>query len=224
MRYLLFTSSILGIMSLPLPNRTFKRIFHPGQLLLILTALIYRGILAERLPGIGMLETLMLFSFSLSLISVKLKKENQLTIAFSSLISMLLVFMPMRFYHLPNLMPALRSPLFTLHVPLFFLAYAFLCRDYFRIFIGKIPSFHESTVLFGIGIISGGIWAQIAWGRFWSWDPKESWALITWLILIIGLHVHNPLLKKVIAVFSFLAMLFTFFGIAYLFKGLHSYL
>ncbi len=78
-----------------------------------------------------------------------------------------------------------------------------------------------------LGIITGSVWANSAWGRYWGWDPKETWSLITWFIYLLVLH--SRLLSgwrgKMFAVFSivgFLCVLFTYFGVNYL-PGLHSY-
>jgi cytochrome c-type biogenesis protein CcsB len=78
-----------------------------------------------------------------------------------------------------------------------------------------------------VGIISGSVWANSAWGRYWSWDPKETWSLITWLIYATMLHARIFLSwrGKIFAIFSivgFLAVLFTYFGVNLL-PGLHSY-
>ena len=77
-------------------------------------------------------------------------------------------------------------------------------------------------------LIFGAIWARYAWGSFWSWDPKETWALITWLVYTAYLHVHfvGKLKRKysaIIAVIGFLSTIFTFFGVNFLLSGLHSY-
>lgn len=79
-----------------------------------------------------------------------------------------------------------------------------------------------------MGIVSGSVWANEAWGSYWQWDPKETWSLITWLIYAIYLHVryvkgwHGVSLSW-FAVIGFLAVLFTYFGVNYLLSGLHSY-
>lgn len=78
-----------------------------------------------------------------------------------------------------------------------------------------------------IGIITGAIWADQAWGRYWGWDPKETWSLITWLVYATLLHARfmRGWTGKKIAVLScigFVAVLFTYFGVNYL-PGLHSY-
>ena len=82
--------------------------------------------------------------------------------------------------------------------------------------------------LLSMVIISGAIWAEQAWGAYWSWDPKETWSLITWLIYGACLHVRQTYgwrgrRSSVIAVIGFAAVLFTFFGVNYWLVGLHSY-
>ena len=77
-------------------------------------------------------------------------------------------------------------------------------------------------------IITGAIWANYAWGTYWSWDPKETWSLITWIIYAGYLHarlMYGWKGKRAawLAVFGFAAVLFTFFGVNYLLPGLHSY-
>ena len=77
-------------------------------------------------------------------------------------------------------------------------------------------------------IITGAIWANYAWGTYWSWDPKETWSLITWIIYAGYLHARLMYGWKGrraawMAVFGFVAVLFTFFGVNYFLPGLHSY-
>jgi len=77
-------------------------------------------------------------------------------------------------------------------------------------------------------IITGAIWANYAWGTYWSWDPKETWSLITWIIYAAYLHARLMYGWKGrraawMAVFGFVAVLFTFFGVNYFLPGLHSY-
>ncbi len=78
-----------------------------------------------------------------------------------------------------------------------------------------------------VGIISGSVWANSAWGRYWSWDPKETWSLITWFIYAVLLHARmmrgwNGKRISWLSILGFLAVLFTYFGVNYL-PGLHSY-
>jgi ABC-type uncharacterized transport system permease subunit len=76
---------------------------------------------------------------------------------------------------------------------------------------------------------TGAVWAETAWGRYWSWDPKETWSLITWFIYAALLHArlvkgwHGRRIAW-LAVLGFMAVLFTYFGVSFLLNGLHSYL
>ncbi len=80
-----------------------------------------------------------------------------------------------------------------------------------------------------IMLVTGAVWAEYAWGSFWSWDPKETWALITWLVY--AAYLHTRFLKGFkgrraawLSVLGFVAVIFTFFGVSYLLPGMHSYL
>ena len=82
--------------------------------------------------------------------------------------------------------------------------------------------------LLTLGIITGSIWAEYAWGSYWSWDPKETWSLITWLVYAALLHQRLTVGwrgKKAawVAIIGFALVLFTFLGVNLLLSGLHSY-
>ncbi|RTZ94027.1 MAG: c-type cytochrome biogenesis protein CcsB [Deltaproteobacteria bacterium] len=82
--------------------------------------------------------------------------------------------------------------------------------------------------LLTLGIITGSIWAEYAWGSYWSWDPKETWSLITWLVYAALLHQRLTVGwrgKKAawVAIIGFVLVLFTFLGVNLLLSGLHSY-
>jgi len=79
-----------------------------------------------------------------------------------------------------------------------------------------------------LSIVLGAVWAEQAWSRYWSWDPKETWALITWIIYAAYLHLHRQEKWRgrnanIIVITGFILVLFTFFGVNYLLTGLHSY-
>ena len=83
-------------------------------------------------------------------------------------------------------------------------------------------------LLLGIGIITGAVWANYAWGSYWSWDPKETWSLITWFIYAAFLHARltrgwRGRKTAVLSIIGFCGVLFTFFGVNYVLSGLHSY-
>ena len=152
------------------------------------------------------------------------------------------------------LLPALKSNWLTVHVVTCFIGYAafaiafglgwmyLLKRGDAADREGALSSvfpkrrildeLNHQMVLFGFlflsaGIISGAVWANSAWGRYWGWDPKETWSLITWLVYATLLHLRfmRGWRGKRIAVFSmigFVSVLITYFGVNYL-PGLHSY-
>lgn len=82
-------------------------------------------------------------------------------------------------------------------------------------------------VLLTIGIITGSIWAKYAWGGYWSWDPKETWSFITWIVYLINLHYARK--RKSIrflaylGVIGFLCIIITYLGVNFVLPGLHSY-
>ncbi len=78
------------------------------------------------------------------------------------------------------------------------------------------------------GLVFGMIWAYKAWGSYWTWDPKETWSLITWFVFALYLHTRIVMGWKgrrsaYVAIIGFLAAIFTYFGVNYLLTGLHSY-
>jgi len=83
-------------------------------------------------------------------------------------------------------------------------------------------------MLLGVGIITGAVWANYAWGSYWSWDPKETWSLITWFIYAIFLHARitrgwRGNKTAILSIIGFCAVIFTFLGVNYVLSGLHSY-
>ncbi len=89
------------------------------------------------------------------------------------------------------------------------------------------------TIVFGFlwlstGIITGAVWANSAWGTYWSWDPKETWSLITWFVYASALHarfVRGWAGKRIawLAIIGFFSVIFTYYGVNFLLSGLHSY-
>ena len=143
-----------------------------------------------------------------------------------------------------HLMPVLNSPLLTLHVSVIMMAYALLSLTFISSLtalfmprkrqeihlLSQLMLFPALTFL-GIGIFIGAIWANISWGTYWSWDPKETWALITFMIYAVPAHRtfsplnphSSPLLYHLYMTLAFLAILMTYFGVNYLLGGMHAY-
>ncbi|MGN1245053.1 MAG: cytochrome c biogenesis protein CcsA, partial [Muribaculaceae bacterium] len=95
-------------------------------------------------------------------------------------------------------------------------------------FAGRIM-LYPAVFLLTAGIFIGAVWANVSWGRYWGWDPKEVWALITMLIYATALHSRSlrcydrPVFFHWFALLAFLSVLFTYFGVNYFLGGLHSY-
>jgi ABC-type transport system involved in cytochrome c biogenesis permease subunit len=142
------------------------------------------------------------------------------------------------------LIPALQSYWLVLHVSFSFIGEAFFVVAFVSSILLLTTKNEEKRItydrltyraiaagypVFTVGaLIFGAIWAKYAWGSYWSWDPKETWALVTWLVYT--LFLHSRFIKKirgkgsaVISIIGFLFTLFTFFGVNFLLSGLHSY-
>lgn len=139
------------------------------------------------------------------------------------------------------LMPALKSWWLTSHVLTAVVAYGLLAVSFVLAAAGlvwkKAPPSLEGfvnqlvTIAFPfltLLLITGAVWAEYAWGSFWRWDPKETWALVTWLVYLAYLHLVRTRGwkgRKVLwlAVAGFAVVIFTFYGVNLLLAGLHSY-
>jgi len=140
--------------------------------------------------------------------------------------------------------PALQSLWLVLHVTLAFIGEAFFVVSFVAAIVFLASKEEEKKAAadrimytsIGIGypiftagaLIFGAIWAEVAWGVWWSWDPKETWALITWLVYTA--YLHTRLVRRlrgkasaVLAIIGFVFTVFTYFGVNFLLSGLHSY-
>lgn len=146
------------------------------------------------------------------------------------------------------LMPALNSPWLILHVTVITASYGFfgICsviglytllasfRKNSTSTIKELASINEFMMYIGlilvtIGTFLGAVWANVSWGRYWGWDAKESWALITILVYAIVSHTRlipklkNDIIFSALSVIASLSVLMTYFGVNYYLSGLHSY-
>jgi cytochrome c-type biogenesis protein CcsB len=186
------------------------------------------------------------FKYKESIIGVFVSPLIFLSIAYAS-------FDPSITSKITPLIPALKSNWLIAHVITCFLGYAGFALAFgfsFMYFIkpkdpgassffAKLPDWDTideltyQMIVFGflfltIGIITGSVWANSAWGKYWSWDPKETWSLITWFIYAIFLHLR--LMRgwygknlAIVSIIGFIGVLFTYFGVNFLLSGLHSY-
>ena len=198
-------------------------------------------------------ETMLLLSWIIMLVAVLTTRKMQLMTTFGLLMSgfMLLV------SHLGEMdpsitprMPVLNSPLLSIHVSIIMISYAllsltFICAiAYFCTYNSKREGIksvnrqltslsqiflYPAITTLGLGIFIGAIWANISWGNYWGWDPKETWALITFMIYAIPIHsdsfssLRNPKCYHLFVLLSFLSILMTYFGVNYILGGMHSY-
>lgn len=152
----------------------------------------------------------------------------------------LALFVVSRIYAKP-LVPVLRSPYLGIHVGIIVVAYTLLAAAVVialaALLRRRCPDLHRLSraLLFpalfclAAGIFIGAIWANVSWGRYWGWDPKEVWALITMLVYAFALHgeslpaFRRPCFFHAYLLLAFLTVLMTYFGVNYLLGGLHSY-
>ena len=148
-----------------------------------------------------------------------------------------------------HLMPVLTSPLLSLHVTVIMIAYALL----FFVMLNGISAvvvrltqpnnlaylerlqtisrimLYPAVSLLAAGIFIGAVWANISWGNYWSWDPKEVWALITLLIYAMPLFPNvllsfrKPMFFHVYSIIAFLSVIITYFGVNLILGGIHAY-
>ena len=219
-------------------------------------ALICRGIGAGRLPMTNQYEFATSFAWGICLVSLffVLKFHFSVLGAFASPVMFLIIgYAAMQSKDVHELMPALRSNWLGFHVSTAIIAYGafgvsfvlsliFLLRD--KVQAGgfldqripdreKLDGISYRSVALGLlfltfTIVTGAIWAERAWGRYWSWDPKETWSLVTWIIYAIYLHLrirrgYEGKAAAIFAVIGFLCVLFTYVGVNTFLPGIHSY-
>lgn len=212
--------------------------------------LVARGIAAGRLPLSNQFEFATAFAWGIAVMLIVLRMKFRAE--WVSAVAMPMVFLVLSYAALQpkeitELMPALRSAWFGLHIGSAVFSYAAFvlagCGGLRYLLLKKREG--ESArlsqmdylcyrlvalgfLLLTVVILSGAIWAEQAWSAFWTWDPKETWALITWILYAIYLHLRMRKKRsgKVMAWFTVIAVpvvLFTFIGVNTLLPGLHSY-
>lgn len=231
--------------------------FASAGLLIHTIALVLRTFESGHAPFTNMYESLSFLAWSsiLAYIIIELKYKIRRAGPYFLLIVIALMALassPLMPKEATPLIPALQSYWLWLHVSvtLFgeaFFAVAFITsimhlvadsKKRIRIKSGlspeKLDSVSYRCIAIGFplftlgGLVFGMIWAYYAWGRYWGWDPKETWSLITWFVFALYLHTRIIMGWKgrrsaYVAIIGFLAALFTYFGVNYVLAGLHSY-
>lgn len=208
--------------------------------------------ISGRIPISNGYETMMFVAWCILLVSFILRNKVRLFVPFGFLLSgftLLVAYLGQSNPQITVLMPVLHSPILSIHVSILMFAYALygfttlngiacLClfrnKEKYEQHIQKITIvskliLYPATFCMGIGIFIGAIWANISWGTYWSWDPKETWALITFLVYGAAFHTESvgkfnkPLFFHLYIVLAFATVLMTYFGVNELLGGMHSY-
>lgn len=133
--------------------------------------------------------------------------------------------------HDATLMPALQSVWFVPHVAVYMFSYSLLgCATLLAVYqfftrndlyeaIDRL--IYAGVAFFTIGMLTGALWAKEAWGEFWSWDAKESWAAVTWMLYMLSIHLRlmgktDKRLNGVVLIVAFLALQMCWYGVNYL--------
>ena len=138
--------------------------------------------------------------------------------------------------HDQSLMPALQSPWFIPHVTIYMFSYSVLGCAFILSCMGLFKHRSDKLIYTGlafltVGMLTGAIWAKAAWGHYWSWDPKETWAAVTWTGYLLYVHLRlfrkaSPRMLYWIVIASFLALQMCWYGVNYLpaaRQSVHSY-
>ena len=218
-------------------------------LLAFLTVIfVLRWIVSRHIPMSNGYETMLFMALVTLLISVLTMRRIPILQAFGPVVvsfCMLVATLASGSPQITNLMPVLQSPLLSIHVAMVMIAYALLAMITLLAIQGlyltrsrKFDQLERTTALsqlllypaivtLCIGIFVGAVWANVSWGTYWSWDPKETWALITLMVYAIPLHRSfvswSPARYHLFVLLAFLTVLMTYFGVNYFLSGMHSY-
>ena len=200
-------------------------------------------------PLSNLYESLIFFGWAIMLLYVILEQKTKIRMfgTFVTPIAFLIMayasFSPSVSSRIQPLIPALKSNWLIAHVITCFIGYAafgismalsivYLLNQKGRI-ANSIEELNYQMVIIGflmlsLGIITGSVWAHYAWGSYWSWDPKETWSLITWLIY--AALIHSRMVRgwrgkriAILSIIGFSCVIFTYLGVNFLLSGLHSY-
>lgn len=219
--------------------------------LALTVCLALRWIVSGTIPMSNGYETMLLMAWMIMLVTLFTCRYFPPILSFGFLMSgffLLVSHISQMDPQISHLMPVLASPLLTLHVSIIMMAFALLALTFICGIAGTVShhvpsltshttSIHLLSQLFlypaltclGWGIFLGAIWANVSWGTYWSWDPKEVWALITFMVYAVAVHhrsipwLRNPLHYHLYVIFAFLTILMTYFGVNYFLGGMHSY-
>ena len=250
----LFQRDMIGDV-LPSENKTRTELFYNKLRsikfpVLITAQLGLRWWLSGHIPLSNGYETMLFMAWVLLVLTIVLFRKFRFFLWIGPLAAcccLLVAMMTGSGSQITPLMPVLQSPLLSVHVMTVMCAYALFALQmmlgvyalYCSLFtihysLERVTALSQlllypAIFLLTIGIFLGAVWANVSWGNYWSWDPKESWALITLMVYAIPLHkasigaFNKPRFYHIYMISAFLAVLITYFGVNFILGGMHSY-
>lgn len=204
-----------------------------------------RWIVSGNVPMSNGYESMLTVAWFVMLISLVMQWRIRLVMVFGFLLSgffLLVSHINQMDPAIGQMMPVLNSPLLSIHVSIIMMSYALLSLTFLCGVMGILLRSHgeelqalsrvflyPALATMGFGIFIGAIWANVSWGNYWSWDSKETWALITFMIYAVVAHTQSlslfrkPLAYHVYMTLAFLSIVMTYFGVNYFLTGMHSY-
>lgn len=204
-----------------------------------------RWIISGNIPMSNGYESMLTVAWFVMLISILMQLRIRIVMVFGFLISgffLLVSHINQMDPAIGQMMPVLNSPLLSIHVSIIMMSYALLSLTFICGIMGICMRSHgeelqalsrvflyPALTCMGFGIFIGAIWANVSWGNYWSWDSKETWALITFMIYAVVVHTQSlpvfrkPLVYHIYITLAFLSIAMTYFGVNYFLTGMHSY-
>ena len=207
--------------------------------------LVLRWIISGNVPLSNGYESMLSVAWLVMLIALLMQFRIRIVMVFGFLLSgffLLVSHINQMDPAIGQMMPVLNSPLLSIHVSIIMMSYALLSLTFICGIMGICMRNHgeelqalsrlflyPALTCMGFGIFIGAIWANVSWGNYWSWDSKETWALITFMIYAVVVHTQSlPIFRKPLAyhiyiTLAFLSIVMTYFGVNYFLTGMHSY-
>lgn len=204
-----------------------------------------RWIISGNVPMSNGYESMLTVAWLVMLISILMQLRIRIVMVFGFLISgffLLVSHINQMDPAIGQMMPVLNSPLLSMHVSIIMMSYALLSLTFICGIMGICMRSHgeelqalsrvflyPALTCMGFGIFIGAIWANVSWGNYWSWDSKETWALITFMIYAVVVHTQSlpvfrkPLVYHIYVTLAFLSIAMTYFGVNFFLTGMHSY-
>ena len=204
-----------------------------------------RWIISGNIPMSNGYESMLTVAWFVMLISILMQLRIRIVMVFGFLISgffLLVSHINQMDPAIGQMMPVLNSPLLSIHVSIIMMSYALLSLTFICGIMGICMRSHgeelqalsriflyPALTTMGFGIFIGAIWANVSWGNYWSWDSKETWALITFMIYAVVVHTQSlpvfrkPLVYHIYITLAFMSIAMTYFGVNYFLTGMHSY-